>query len=76
MKIYTIHAAKTQLSKLIEFSEGGEQVVIARGDIPVVRLVAIKKPKRKFGALRNRCQVTSAFFESLPDDELKRWNGL
>ena len=38
MQIFTIHAAKTQLSRLIEAALAGEDVVIAKGDKPVVRL--------------------------------------
>ena len=39
MATYTVHAAKTNLSKLIERAEKGEVVVIARGKKPVVRLI-------------------------------------
>lgn len=35
----TIHAAKTNLSKLIAKVEAGEEVVICRGDVEVARLV-------------------------------------
>jgi len=47
----TIHQAKTQLSKLIAAVEAGEEVIIARRDQPVVRLVKeeAKKPKRVLG---------------------------
>ena len=41
MVIANIHAAKTNLSKLIERAEAGEDVVIARNGKPVVRLAAI-----------------------------------
>jgi prevent-host-death family protein len=37
----TIHAAKTNLSKLIAKVEAGEEVVICRGDKEVARLVPI-----------------------------------
>lgn len=49
----TIHEAKTHLSRLIAAVERGEEVVIARRDKPVVRLVIEKteKPKRSLGAL-------------------------
>ncbi|MCH7226341.1 type II toxin-antitoxin system Phd/YefM family antitoxin [Haloferula sp. A504] len=49
----TIHEAKTHLSKLISAVERGEEVIIARRDKPVVRLVK-EEPKdapRKLGAL-------------------------
>ena len=42
----TIHAAKTNLSKLIEAALAGEDVVIARGDQPVVRLVPVQQKRR------------------------------
>lgn len=39
MKVVTIHEAKTHLSRLIQEALDGEEVVIARGRTPVVRLV-------------------------------------
>ena len=39
-----VHEAKSQLSKLIERAEAGEEVVIARNGKPVVRLTPIEKP--------------------------------
>jgi len=74
-KIHSIHAAKTHLSRLIERAEAGDEVVIARGKTPVVRLTPVKaKPSgRHFGAMRGRARVTAAFFDPLPADELDRW---
>ena len=46
----TIHEAKTHLSKLISAVERGEEVVIARRDKPVARLVK-EEPVRRLGAL-------------------------
>jgi antitoxin (DNA-binding transcriptional repressor) of toxin-antitoxin stability system len=68
-------AAKTQLSRLIERAERGEDVVIARGSTPVVRLTRLRteRPARRFGVMRGRARVTHAFFEPLPESELKRW---
>jgi prevent-host-death family protein len=37
-----IHQAKTQLSKLIQRAMNGEEVIIAKDGIPVVKLVAIQ----------------------------------
>jgi antitoxin (DNA-binding transcriptional repressor) of toxin-antitoxin stability system len=43
----SIHAGKTHLSRLIARAEAGEEIVIAGGHKPVVKLVAIAaKPKR------------------------------
>jgi prevent-host-death family protein len=75
MKIVTVHAAKTNLSKLIEKACAGEEVVIARGSVPVVRLVpvAYRKPKRRFGALKGKVSVPVEFFRPLPGSELDAW---
>ena len=77
MPTYTVHQAKTQLSRLIEAAENGEDVVIARGKDEVVRLVSIKPAKRPrvFGALKGKVAVGPEFFEPLPDDELAAWEG-
>ena len=75
MKPVTVHAAKTRLSKLIERACAGEDVVIARGRTPVVRLVPIEKPtpRRRFGAMRGRAGTTKAFFVPLPPQERAGW---
>jgi prevent-host-death family protein len=75
MKPVTVHAAKTHLSKLIERACAGEDVVIARGRTPVVRLVPVRKakPSRRFGAMRGRARTTNAFFAPLPPEELEGW---
>jgi prevent-host-death family protein len=74
-KAHSIHAAKTNLSRLVERARAGEEVIIAKGQIPVVRLVSIAaaEPQRRFGALRGRARVTEAFFEPLPAAELDAW---
>ncbi len=75
METITIHKAKTQLSRLIEKACRGEEVVIARGSKPVVRIVAIEDVRgdRKPGALKGKLKVGPEFFDPLPDDELERW---
>lgn len=75
METITIHKAKTELSRLIERACRGEEIVIARGKKPVVRLVAIddKRGQRKPGILRGKLKVGPEFFEPLPDEELDLW---
>jgi prevent-host-death family protein len=77
MKPVTIHQAKTNLSKLIARAERGEEVVIARGDKPVVKLVPVEKPKAKRtpGSWKGRLSIDDRFFEPLPEDELRLWEG-
>ena len=75
VKRVTVHMAKTQLSRLIKAAENGDDVVIARRDVPVVRLVPIRKriKRRKFGAMKGLARVDESFFEPLTHDELTRW---
>lgn len=74
-KPVSVHEAKTHLSRLIQRAEAGEEVIIARGKTPVVRLVAVARPKveRRFGAMKGKARVTTAFFEPLPEDDLAAW---
>ena len=79
MATVTIHQAKTQLSKLIARAEAGEEIVIARGKEPVVKLtpVATQAPRRKFGAMKGKWPdiPDSFWFDPLPEEELKLWEG-
>jgi prevent-host-death family protein len=61
----TIHEAKTQLSRLIAAVERGEEVVIARRDKPVARLVpvVVERPKRKLGFLAHIPVKLDGFFD-------------
>jgi antitoxin (DNA-binding transcriptional repressor) of toxin-antitoxin stability system len=46
METVTIHKAKTQLSRLIKKACRGEEIIIARGKQPVVKLVALPTAKK------------------------------
>lgn len=73
--VVTIHEAKTNLSRLIQKASAGEEVIIARGDKPVARLVPYGEVmgKRQPGLLKDTLVVGPEFFEPLPDDELSAW---
>ncbi len=71
-----IHVAKTQLSKLIEAALAGEEVVIAKGSKPVVKLVAIPQQAFKVGLLKGRLKGPGPdFFEPMEANDLKLWEG-
>src|ERR1700726_4982725 len=74
-KRITVHEEKTHLSKLIERALRGEDVVVHRGDVAVVRLVPVKRavPRRRFGAMKGTIEVPKSFFDPLPDAELAAW---
>lgn len=72
--LVNIHAAKSQLSKLIEAACAGEDVVIARGDKPVVRLVPIEGRAFKIGLLSGKGLGSGPdFLEAMTDEELGLW---
>ncbi|MDX2237517.1 MAG: type II toxin-antitoxin system prevent-host-death family antitoxin [Hyphomonadaceae bacterium] len=76
--VVTIHAAKTHLSQLIARVEAGEEVIIARGDKPVARLMPIEapKPKRVFGSMKHLVgDIGPEFFDPLPQEEIDAWEG-
>jgi prevent-host-death family protein len=47
MQTVNIHEAKTNLSRLLEAVENGEEIVIARAGKPVATLTAYNPPRRK-----------------------------
>jgi prevent-host-death family protein len=70
-----IHEAKTQMSKLIELAQGGEEFIIAKAGKPVARIVPLGKIKRKLGILDGKIEVPDNFNEPLPDEVLAQFEG-
>jgi prevent-host-death family protein len=66
-----MHDAKTRLSELVAAAESGEEVIIARGGTPAVRLVAVgvRYPPVRLGALLGQIEIGENFDESLPEFE-------
>ena len=76
MIVVNVGQAKTQFSRLLARVEAGEDVVIARRGKPVVRLVVCKpRKKRRPGRLKGKIVIPDDFFDSLPEEELKAWEG-
>lgn len=68
-----VQEAKTHLSRLLARVERGETIVLARGGRPIARIEPIAPAgQRELGFIE--LDVTGAFFEPLPDDELLAWN--
>ncbi|MEU6644446.1 type II toxin-antitoxin system prevent-host-death family antitoxin [Saccharomonospora sp. NPDC046836] len=67
-----VQEAKTRLSAILAEVEQGEEVIIARGDTPVARLIPVQEPpERELGFVAY--QVPESFFEPLPEDEIAAW---
>lgn len=75
MAQFSVHDAKTNLSRLIAEALAGGEVVIARGKVPVVRLVPLEpRGRRSFGSLKGKIAIGTRFDEPLPEDELGGWD--
>jgi prevent-host-death family protein len=77
MRTINIHAAKTHLSRLVDDAAGGEEIIIAKADKPVARLVPLAdaRPKRRLGGLAGKVRVPEDFDALLPDDILDAFEG-
>lgn len=70
-----IAEAKAKLSELVSAAERGEEVIIARGGNPAVRLVLAQVPQVRLGALVDVIPPDSIpdFTKGLDADELAEW---
>jgi len=73
MKTVNIHAAKTQLSALVEEAAAGNEIIIAKAGKPRARLVPIEKQTfdRKPGRLKGLFKMRANFDDPLPPDIAK-----
>lgn len=69
MKTLPIHKAKAELSKLIRLALRGEEIVIARGKEPLVKLVPVegKSPQRVIGLFKGQVEIAPDFDAELED---------
>ena len=72
MEIVNVHAAKTNLSRLLERAEAGEEIVIGRAGKPIAKLVPYvpEPPKRVFGRLKGQIRMLPGFDDL--DAEIER----
>ena len=70
----SVHAAKTNLSRLLEAVERGERVVIARHGVPAAELVPVRTSAVKFGSLKGRLSPPpDEFLAPMTEEELGDW---
>lgn len=71
-RTYNIHEAKSQLSKLLEQVERGDDVIIARAGVPVARLVRVSalSTERALGTEAGHIVIADDFDAPLPPDIL------
>jgi prevent-host-death family protein len=77
MKRVNIHQAKTELSKLVERAEAGEEVIIARAGKPAAKLVPLThaRGRRRLAMLDGRFRIPDDFNKPLPESVLRAFEG-
>ena len=72
MTVVNMHEAKTQLSKLVQRAEEGEQIFIARNGKAVAKLVKVgsSSAPRPLGLMRGRLWLSDDFNKE--DEEISR----
>jgi prevent-host-death family protein len=66
----SVHTAKTQLSKLLDLVEDGEEIVIQRHGKAVAQLVPFRRRRLSaLGAMRGEFEMTEGWERALTDEE-------
>ena len=77
MKQVNIHQAKTELSKLVERAESGEEIIIARAGKPAAKLVPFTRSRgrRRLGLLDGKFLIPDDFNSPLPVSVIRAFEG-
>jgi prevent-host-death family protein len=77
MSTFSIHEAKTHLSRLLIRAATGEEIVIARAGKPVARLVPIEPEgdQRRPALDAGKLWIAEDFDAPLPDDIRREFEG-
>jgi prevent-host-death family protein len=74
-----IHEAKAKLSEYLAAVEAGETVQICRRNVPVAQIVPLPRARKEPRPVGLACdanyEIPESFFEPLPDELLKAFNG-
>ena len=72
---FSVHEAKTQLSKLLNMVEKGEEVVITRHGKPVAQVVSPPARKKKIvlGFMRGQMKLKPGWDKPMSDKEVDAW---
>jgi prevent-host-death family protein len=77
MQTVNIHAAKTQLSRLVDEASAGAEIIIAKAGKPVAKLGPLTpaRKKRKLGVLAGKLRVPDDFDRPLPQEVIDSFEG-
>jgi antitoxin (DNA-binding transcriptional repressor) of toxin-antitoxin stability system len=77
MSKYKMAHAKMHLATLIKAAVAGDEVIIAKGDTPLVRLVPVQREsastKRTGGDLEGRLTLPDEFFAPMNEEDAAAW---
>jgi len=75
MQLVNIHEAKTTFSRLINQALNGEEIIIARGGKPLIRLTpyAEERLTRKGGQLKGLMEISPDFNDPLPNSVINQF---
>lgn len=70
----TIHAAKTQLSQLIDAVLAGDEVIMTKDGKPVAKLLALAPKPYRLGSLEGQIpRPPDDFFDPMDEQALRDW---
>ncbi len=72
MIVVNVHEAKTQLSKMLDAVQRGEQVIIAKANRPVAELVPYQRPALQLGGFEGEIEVRDDFDDPAVNDAVAR----
>ena len=77
MTVVNTHEAKTNLSRLLDEVAKGQEIIIARANRPVARLIPYREaaPRRRPGLLKGKMRVADDFDAPLPDEIVRAFEG-
>jgi len=70
---FSVHEAKTNLSRLLEAVERGERVIITRHGVPTAELVPARPNQVRLAGMV--APPPAEFLAPLGEDELRDWEG-
>ena len=73
-----IRQAKTHLSRYLKAIEAGETIVLCRHNVPIAEIRPLPKQRktpRRLGTAKGQVAVPPEFFEPLPEEILRAFEG-
>lgn len=71
-----VYDAKVHLSRWLDEVHAGKRIVIAKNGRPYALLVPYEKEQKTRPLGFVKAKLTTAFFDPLPEEELRAWEGL